>query len=98
MRAFGFFGGSPEILVPDNLKAGVTHPCRYEPDLNPTYADMASHYSCAVIPARVRKPRDKDCCSHCASCYVSSDACWHPRPAKCNLADNSLITSLSGIS
>ena len=59
VRAFGFFGGTPEILVPDNLKAGVTHPCRYEPDLNPTYADMASHYGCAVIPARVRKPRDK---------------------------------------
>ena len=59
MRAFDFFGGVPEILIPDNLKAGVTHPCRYEPDLNPMYADMASHYSCAVIPARVRKPRDK---------------------------------------
>lgn len=58
-RAFAFFGGTPEILVPDNLKAGVTRPCRYEPDVNPTYADMAAHYSCAVIPARVRKPRDK---------------------------------------
>jgi len=59
VRAFAFFGGTPEILVPDNLKAGVTHPCRYEPDVNPTYADMASHYGCAVIPTRVRKPRDK---------------------------------------
>jgi transposase len=58
-RAFAFFGGTPEILIPDNLKSGVTHPCRYEPDVNPTYADMASHYGCAVIPARVRKPRDK---------------------------------------
>jgi transposase len=59
VRAFSFFGGAPEILIPDNLKAGVTRPCRYEPDLNPTYADMAAHYSCAVIPARVKKPRDK---------------------------------------
>jgi transposase len=45
--------------VCDNLKSGVTKACRYEPELNPTYADMAAHYSCAVIPARVRKPRDK---------------------------------------
>jgi transposase len=59
VRAFDFFGGTPEILVPDNLKAGITHACRYEPDVNTTYWDMASHYSCAVIPARVRKPRDK---------------------------------------
>ena len=59
VRSFAFFGGAPEILVPDNLKSGVTHPCRYEPDVNPTYADMASHYGCAVVPARVRKPKDK---------------------------------------
>ncbi len=59
VRSFEFFGGVPEILVPDNTKCGVTHPCRYEPDLNPTYADMASHYGCAVIPARSAKPRDK---------------------------------------
>jgi transposase len=37
----------------------VTHPCRYEPDLNPTYQDLAMYYSTAVIPARVRKARDK---------------------------------------
>ena len=41
VRMFDFFGGAPEILVPDNLKAGVKHPCRYEPDLNPTYQDLA---------------------------------------------------------
>jgi transposase len=75
VRAFDFFGGTPEILVPDNLKAGITHACRYEPDVNTTYWDMASHYSCAVIPARVRKPRDKDYCSYCASCYALSDGC-----------------------
>lgn len=59
MRAFRFFEGASRIIVPDNEKTGVTSPCRYEPDLNRTYAEMASHYGCAVIPARVRKPRDK---------------------------------------
>jgi len=44
--------------VPDNLKSGVSKACKYEPDLNPTYADMAEHYGCAVLPARPRKPRD----------------------------------------
>jgi len=47
------------VLVPDNLKSGVSKACRYEPELNPTYADMAEHYGCAVVPARPRKPRDK---------------------------------------
>jgi transposase len=59
VRMFSFFGGAPEIIVPDNLKAGVKHPCRYEPDLNPTYQDLARHYGIAVIPTRVRKPKDK---------------------------------------
>ena len=58
-RAFTFFGGVPEILVPDNLKSGVHKAHRYEPDLNPTYTDMANHYGVAVIPARVAAPRDK---------------------------------------
>ncbi|MBA3018944.1 MAG: IS21 family transposase [Desulfobacteraceae bacterium] len=59
IHAFEFFGGVPHILVPDNLKSGITHPSRYEPDINPTYQDMALHYGTAVIPARSRKPRDK---------------------------------------
>jgi transposase len=59
VRAFEFFNGVAEILVPDNLKSGVTHPCRYEPDINPTYLDLAEHYGTVVIPARVRKARDK---------------------------------------
>jgi len=59
VRTFEFMGAVPEIVVPDNPKVGVTHPCRYEPDLNPTYRDMAAHYHTAVIPARVRKPKDK---------------------------------------
>lgn len=56
---FAFFGGVCRALVPDNLKSGVRHPCRYEPDLNPTYQDFAAHYGVAVLPARVRTPRDK---------------------------------------
>jgi len=59
VQAFEFFNGVAEILVPDNLKTGVTHPCRYEPDINPTYADLAEHYGCVVIPTRVAKPKDK---------------------------------------
>lgn len=59
IRMFSFFGGVCQVLVPDNLKSGVRHPCRYEPDLNPTYQDFAAHYGVAVVPARVRKPRDK---------------------------------------
>jgi transposase len=58
-RAFEYFGCVPRVLVPDNLKSGVSKACKYEPELNPTYADMAEHYGCAVLPARPRKPRDK---------------------------------------
>ena len=59
VRALEFLGGAPALLIPDNCKTAVLHPCRYEPDLNPTYQEMAAHYGMAVIPARVRKPRDK---------------------------------------
>jgi len=54
-----YLGGSTRIWVPDNLKSGVTRPCRYEPAVNRTYDDLAKHYSAVVIPARARKPRDK---------------------------------------
>ena len=59
LRAFEFLNGVPEILVPDNLKSAVTRPCRYEPDINRTYEEMAAHYGVAVVPARRQKPRDK---------------------------------------
>jgi transposase len=59
VRAFSFLGGVPEVLVPDNLKAGVKSPHLYEPDLNPSYQEFARHYGIAVVPARVRKPKDK---------------------------------------
>jgi transposase len=59
VRAFGYFGVSPEVLVPDNLASGVTKADWWEPQINPTYQEMAAHYGCAVVPARVKKPRDK---------------------------------------
>jgi transposase len=58
-RALDYFACAPHVMVPDNLKSGVSKACKYEPDLNPTYADMAEHYGCVVLPARPRKPRDK---------------------------------------
>jgi len=59
VRALEWLGGCPAILVPDNLRSGVSRANRYEPDINPAYQDLADHYGMAVIPARVRKPRDK---------------------------------------
>jgi transposase len=59
VRAFEFFGGVARILRPDNPKTGVKSPDYYEPDLNPTYQAMAEYYQVAVLPARVRKPKDK---------------------------------------
>jgi transposase len=59
VRLFSFLGGVPAVVVPDNLKSGVSRVCWYEPDVNPTYQEMAAHYGVAVIPARVARPRDK---------------------------------------
>ena len=59
MHALEFFGGAPEICVPDNLRSAVTRANRYEPDINATYQEFAEHYSMAIVPARPYKPRDK---------------------------------------
>ena len=59
VRAFEFFNGSSELVVPDNLRSGVTRACRYDPDVNATYHKLAEHYGVAVVPARPYKPRDK---------------------------------------
>ena len=59
VRAFEFFGGVPEVLVPDNLKTGVNMASKYEPELNRSYREMCRHYGTVVVPARVRKPQDK---------------------------------------
>lgn len=58
-RCMEALGGCTEIVVPDNLKSGVTRPCRYDPDVNRTYWDWARHYGVAVIPGRKNKARDK---------------------------------------
>jgi transposase len=59
VRMLEHFQAVPAILVPDNLRSGVTRSHRYEPLINATYADMAAHYRVAVLPARVYHPRDK---------------------------------------
>lgn len=59
VRALEFFGGCTELVIPDNLKSGVKKPGFYEPEINPSYQEWAAHYGVAVLPARVRKPRDK---------------------------------------
>ncbi len=59
VRAFAFFGGVAAQVVSDNLKAGVIKACFYDPAINRTYGDMASHYDTAIVPARSRKPKDK---------------------------------------
>ncbi|MFP4521409.1 MAG: IS21 family transposase [Fibrobacterota bacterium] len=59
VRALKYFGVSPHGIVPDNLKSGVKKPDRYEPEFNPVYDSFSKHYGLAILPARVRKPRDK---------------------------------------
>jgi hypothetical protein len=59
VHAFAAIGGVPRALVPDNLKAGITRPSRYEPGINRTYQELADHYDCVVLSARVRHPHDK---------------------------------------
>jgi transposase len=59
VKAFAFFGGVPEIVVPDNLKSAVRKTHRYEPDINPSYQQLAAHYQTAIVPARPYKPKDK---------------------------------------
>ena len=59
VRAFEFIGGTTKLIVPDNPRTGVDRACRYEPDLNRTYSEMAEHYGTAIMPARPYKPRDK---------------------------------------
>jgi len=67
VNALAAIGGVPKAIVPDNLKAGITKPSRYEPGINRTYQDLADHYGFVVLPTRVRKPRDKAIDSYCTS-------------------------------
>ncbi|MGB9693897.1 MAG: DDE-type integrase/transposase/recombinase, partial [Fervidobacterium sp.] len=59
VRMFDYFGGVPEVVVPDNLKSVATKPSYYDPKLNPTYLDMANHYGIYIDPTRPYKPKDK---------------------------------------
>ena len=59
VRMYEFFNGVSEITIPDNLRSGVKRACFYDPEINPSYRDLAEHYGTCIIPARVRKPRDK---------------------------------------
>ena len=58
-KSFEFYGGVPELVIPDNPKTAVLKPCRYEPGLNASYSELAEHYGCAILPTRPYKPRDK---------------------------------------
>ena len=58
-RGYEYFGCAPHIEVDDNLKSAVSKACRYDPDVNITFAEFARHYGVAIIPARPRKPKDK---------------------------------------
>jgi transposase len=74
VRAFSFFGGTARQTVSDNLKAGITRACFYEPMVNRTYADLARHYRTAIVPARriahATKPRSK------SASKSSVHGCW----------------------
>jgi transposase len=59
VRALAFLGGVPRLLVPDQLRSGVSAPCSYEPGIQRTYEELAQHYGTAVFPARAGRPRDK---------------------------------------
>ena len=59
VRMCTYFGGTSAIIVPDNLRSGVSKACRYDPEVNPAYQQWAEHYQVAVVPARPYKPKDK---------------------------------------
>jgi transposase len=59
VHAWEFYGGVAEVTVPDNLRAGVTKACWYDPELNPSYAELARHFGTVVLPTRTAHPRDK---------------------------------------
>ena len=65
IRMVEYFGGATALWIPDQLKSAITRPCRYEPDVNRTYEDLAAHYGSVVVPARPRKPWDKAAVENC---------------------------------
>ncbi|TWA26389.1 integrase-like protein [Sinorhizobium medicae] len=71
VRMFAFFGGVPRLIVPDNLKSGVSRASFYDPEINRSYGMMASHYGVGVLPARSRRPKDKVTVENGRSCARS---------------------------
>jgi transposase len=67
VNALAAIGGVPKALVPDNLKAGVTKPSRFEPGINRTYQDLADHYGCVALPTRIIKPHPEQGFRSCLS-------------------------------
>ena len=65
VRAFEYLGGVPGAVVPDQLKSGVTRACRYEPEIQRSYDELARHYGTVILPARPASPRDKDQSAYC---------------------------------
>jgi len=59
VHTFEYYGGVPKVVTPDNCKTAVTKANYYDPKLNPAYLELAKHYGIAVIPARVKRPKDK---------------------------------------
>jgi hypothetical protein len=68
VKTFAFLGGCPAIVVPDNLKSGVTKACQYEPTIHSSHAEIAQQYDVNIIPARVRNLKDK--------AKVKAVSCW----------------------
>ena len=69
-------GGVPKLVIPDNTRTGVNRACRYEPDLNRTYHELAMHYGVGVLPTRPYKPRDKTWVSYCTSLGFWNNETW----------------------
>lgn len=72
VHAYEYFGGVPRLLIPDNLKTGVTKNTRLDTILNRSYIELADHYQAAIVPTRVKAPKDK---SH-AEGTVSYASTW----------------------
>ena len=70
-NALEYYGGTPNVIVPDCLKSGVTDGNKYEPDINPEYADFARHYNTVILPARPKAPKDKSLAENAVKlCYT----------------------------
>src|SRR5215472_12513995 len=75
-RALAFFDGATQHIVPDQWRAGVQKPCYWEPELNRTYQEWATHNGVAIVPARPGHARDKTCVSYCTLFRINSGQNW----------------------